>query len=112
MENFIGIWWSGAEHDVLPAGDGANGYKALTFHNVGRDFPIYEDLQTYVVDTGKAAGAGDQLGTVLYNRGLYAAMLAAEAARTGAGDPTAPPQITAAMMRDGDGERSRSPRSG
>jgi branched-chain amino acid transport system substrate-binding protein len=21
MENFIGIWWSGAEHDVLPAGE-------------------------------------------------------------------------------------------
>ena len=22
MENFIGIWWSGSENDVLPAGDG------------------------------------------------------------------------------------------
>ena len=28
MENFIGIWWSGSENDVLPAGDAANGYKA------------------------------------------------------------------------------------
>ena len=36
MENFIGIWWSGSENDVLPAGDAANGYKALTFHGVGR----------------------------------------------------------------------------
>ena len=99
MENFIGIWWSGAEHDVLPAGDGANGYKALTFHNVGRDFPIYEDLQTYVVGTGKAAGAGDQLGNVLYNRGLYAAMLAAEAARH-AQEANGTAQITGAMMRD------------
>ena len=34
MENFIGIWWSGSENDVLPAGEKANGYKALTFHNV------------------------------------------------------------------------------
>ena len=100
MENFIGIWWSGAEHDVLPAGDKANGYKALTFHNVGRDFPVFDDIQKYVVDSGKAAGAGDQVGNVLYNRGLYAAMLAAEAVKTaqaihGVAD------ITPAMMRDG-----------
>ena len=100
MENFIGIWWSGSENDVLPAGDGANGYKALTFHNIGSDYPLYDDLKKYVIDAGKAAGAGDQVGTVLYNRGMYAAMLAAEAAKTaqeihGVGD------ITPAMMRDG-----------
>ena len=85
MENFIGVWWSGSENDVLPAGAKANGYKALTFHNVGNDFPIFDDIQKYVVDKGKAAGAGDQIGTVLYNRGMYAAMLAAEAAKTAQG---------------------------
>ncbi|MDA5557629.1 ABC transporter substrate-binding protein [Shimia sp. MMG029] len=100
MENFIGIWWSGAEHDVLPAGDKANGYKALTFHNVGRDFPIFDDIQKYVVDTGKAAGAGDQIGNVLYNRGMYAAMLAAEAAKT-AQEIHGTGEITASQMRDG-----------
>ena len=100
MENFIGIWWSGSENDVLPAGEGANGYKALTFHNVGSDYPLYDDIKKYVVDAGKAAGAGDQLGTVLYNRGLYAAMLAAEAAKTAQamhGTATITPQ----QMRDG-----------
>ena len=29
MENFIGVWWSGSENDVLPAGDAAHGYKSL-----------------------------------------------------------------------------------
>ena len=100
MENFIGIWWSGSENDVIAAGDGANGYKALTFHNVGSDFPVFDDIQQYVVDTGKAAGAGDQIGTVLYNRGLYAAMLAAEAAKT-AQEIHGTADITPAMMRDG-----------
>ncbi len=100
MENFIGIWWSGSENDVLPAGDGANGYKALTFHNLGTDFPLYEDIEEYVKGPGKAAGAGDQIGTVLYNRGLYAAMLAAEAAKT-AQEIHGTAQITPAMMRDG-----------
>lgn len=99
MENFMGIWWSGSENDVIPAGDGANGYKALAFHNVGKDFPIFEDIQTYVVDAGKAAGAGDQIGTVLYNRGLYAAFLAAEAAKD-AQAASGVGEITPAMMRD------------
>ncbi|UWR03000.1 ABC transporter substrate-binding protein [Ruegeria conchae] len=99
MENFIGVWWSGAQHDVLPAGDKANGYKAVTFHAVGDDFPVFDDIRTHVVDAGKAAGAGDQVGTVLYNRGLYSAMLAAEAIKdaqeaNGTGD------VTPGMVRD------------
>ena len=100
MENFIGIWWSGSENDVLPAGAAANGYKALTFHGVGSDFPVFADIQKYVVDAGKAAGAGDQVGTVRYNRGLYAAMLAAEAAKK-AQEIHGVADINAAQMRDG-----------
>ncbi|WP_170571048.1 ABC transporter substrate-binding protein [Ruegeria atlantica] len=100
MENFIGVWWSGAEFDVEPAGEKANGYKALTFTGLGMDYPVYDDLQKYVVDAGKAAGAGDQLGAVQYNRGLYAAMLASEAIKT-AQEIHGTADITAAMMRDG-----------
>ncbi|MEM8824745.1 MAG: ABC transporter permease, partial [Pseudomonadota bacterium] len=100
MENFIGVWWSGSENDVMPVGEAANGYKALNMHNVGDDFPIFADLQEYVVGAGKAAGAGDQVGTVLYNRGLYAAMLAAEAAKK-AQEIHGVAEITPAMMRDG-----------
>jgi branched-chain amino acid transport system substrate-binding protein len=100
MEDFIGVWWSGSENDVVAAGAGADGYKAITFHNVGSDFPVFDDIQQYVVDAGLAAGAGDQIGTVLYNRGLYAAMLAAEAAKT-AQEIHGVADITPAMMRDG-----------
>ena len=100
MENFIGIWWSGSENDTVPAGAGADGYKALNLHNIGTDYPLYADLKTYVYDAGKAAGAGDQAGTVLYNRGLYAAMLAAEAAKK-AQELSGTAEINAAMMRDG-----------
>ncbi len=100
MENFIGVWWSGAEHDVMPAGAAADGYKAITFHNVGRDFPVFDDVQKFVVDKGLAAGAGDQIGNVLYNRGFYAAMLAVEAAKK-AQEIHGTADIDAAMMRDG-----------
>ena len=100
MENFIGIWWSGSENDVLPAGEGANGYKSLTFHNLGTDYPVFADIQKYVVDAGKAAGAGDQIGSAVYSRGLYAAMLAVEAART-AQELAGHAQITPEEMRNG-----------
>ncbi|NUH65416.1 ABC transporter substrate-binding protein [Sulfitobacter sp. S0837] len=100
MDKFIGIWWSGSENDVLSAGAKADGYKALTFHNVGSDYPLYDDLQKHVIDTGKAAGAGDQVGSVLYNRGLYAAMLVAEAAKT-AQEIHGVTDITGGQMRDG-----------
>jgi len=100
MENFIGAWWSGAENDVLPAGDAANGYKALSMNGVGMDYGIYDDIQTYLVDKGLAAGAGDQIGTVLYNRTLYAGFLA-HMAILKAQEIHGVAQITPAMMRDG-----------
>ena len=100
MDHFIGVWWSASENDVIPVGEAANGYKAIAMHGVGDDYPVYDDIRKHVVDAGKAAGDGSNLGKVLYNRGMYAAMLAAEAARTaqeihGTGD------IDSGMMRDG-----------
>jgi len=100
MNNFIGIWWSGSENDVAPAGMAADGYKALTFHAVGTDFPMFDDMQQYVVDAGLASGTGEHVGTVLYNRGMYGAMLAAEAVKV-AQEMHGVADITAGMMRDG-----------
>lgn len=100
MDHFIGVWWSGAEPDVLPAGDGADGYKSTNFTGTGTDYPIFDDLQTYVVDRGLAAGDGQSLGQVQYNRGMYAAMLAAEAVLK-AQEIHGVSAINAAQMRDG-----------
>jgi len=99
MENFIGVWWSGSEGDVLPAGEAAHGYKSLAMHNTGSDFPIYADLKKHVYDKGLAAGDGSSSGQVLYNRGLYAAMLATEAARL-AQKMSGKADISPADMRD------------
>lgn len=100
MDHMMGIWWSGSENDVGPAGDGANGYKSISFHGVGADYPIYADLKKYVFDAGKAAGAGDQLGTVLYSRGMYAAMIISEAIRT-AQEKAGKAAVTPEEVRDG-----------
>ena len=100
MDHFIGIWWSGSENDVKPAGEGANGYKALTFNGMADDYPIFDDLKKYVFDAGKAAGAGDQMGTVLYMRGLYSALMTTEAIRK-AQEIHNTKDVTPAMVRDG-----------
>src|ERR1700740_440345 len=47
-DHIIGVWWSGAEEDVLPAGDAAIGYIAAGFHPSGTDFPVMKDIQKYV----------------------------------------------------------------
>lgn len=100
MDHFYGIWWSGSENDVLPAGDGANGYKMISFHGTGSDYPVYADLKTHVYDAGKAAGDGTNPGNVLYSRGMYAAMIISEAIRT-AQATTGHAAVTAAEVRDG-----------
>ncbi|MEM8879279.1 MAG: ABC transporter substrate-binding protein [Pseudomonadota bacterium] len=99
MNNFIGNWWAGAEPDVLPAGADADGYRSLNMNGVG-ELPVLDDIQEHVIDAGLAAGDGANLGTVLYIRGMYAAMLTAEAART-AQEIHGVSDITPAMMRDG-----------
>ena len=99
MDNFYGIWWSGTEIDVLP-GMASDGYKAANFSVVGSDFEIYNDLQKHVIDKGLAAGTGASVGSVVYNRGLYAGMVATEAVRN-AQSIHGVAEITASMMRDG-----------
>jgi len=99
MENFIGNWWAGAEHDVSPAGAGANGYKSLNMNRIA-DLPVFDEIKKHVHDAGNASGDGSQIGTVLYTRGMYAAMLAQEAI-IAAQDIHGVADVTAAMVRDG-----------
>ena len=83
MDHFIGNWWSASEADVVPAGDGAKGYKGATFHAPGTAFKVHQDIAKLVYDKGKGAGKKEAMGEALYNRGVVNAMYAAEAIRTG-----------------------------
>lgn len=100
MDHFFGIWWSGSENDVMPAGEGANGFKMISFHGTGADYPVYADLKTHVYDAGKAAGDGTNAGNVLYSRGMYAAMVIAEAIRK-AQELAGTSAVNPAQVRDG-----------
>ena len=69
MDHFIGNWWSASEADVIPAGDGAKGYKGATFHAPGTNFKVHQDIFKYVYDKGKNIGPREKVGEALYNRG-------------------------------------------
>ena len=43
-DRIVGVWWSGAEEDVIPAGKAAVGYVSAGFHPSGSDFL---SLQTF-----------------------------------------------------------------
>ncbi len=80
-DKIIGGWWSGAEPDVIPAGDQAIGYKALMLQHPAGRFKIHDDIEKFIISTGKSAGK-DTFAQVLYNRGLINAMIGVEAIRT------------------------------
>src|SRR5262249_55992314 len=82
MDHFIGNWWSANDSDVVPAGDGAKGYKGATFHAPGTNFKVHADIVKFVYDKGKGSAKKEDLGAPPYNRGVVNAMLTAEAIRT------------------------------
>lgn len=80
-EQMYGGWWSGAEPDVMPAGAGAKGYNALIFQSPAGRAKVHDDIEKHVHAKGQATGPKEEIGQVLYNRGLVAAMATAEAVR-------------------------------
>lgn len=100
MDHFIGVWWSGGDTEVRPAGDGAVGYLSANFHATGTDFPAIQDVLTHVVDKGLSQSSRDAVGENYYNRGLMNSVLIAEAIRT-AQQISGKVAITGADMRLG-----------
>jgi branched-chain amino acid transport system substrate-binding protein len=80
-EKMFGVWWSAAEPDVTPVGDGAKGYSGLNFQagqGVGK---AHDDILKLVHGKGQGTGPKEEVGTVLYNRGLVAAAVSLEGVR-------------------------------
>lgn len=81
MDHFIGIWWSASEDDTRPAGPAGKGYLSLNLHGIGANYPALQDIKKYVVDKGKSQVDKDKFAENYYNRGVYNAVLTAEAIR-------------------------------
>ena len=100
MNKFIGVWWSGAEPDVRPAGAAAKGYKSLAMHASGTDFPVMQDILTHVHDKGNGSGGREGVGEVLHARGVFNAMIVAEGIRNAMNMYGNKP-MSGAQVRDG-----------
>lgn len=100
MDRFFGVWWSISESDLKPLGADAEGYKAVTFHAVGTGFKIFNEMSLLVYQTGKARGEMNNIGEVLYNRGIMSAIFSTEAIRL-AMEIHGTSDVTREMVRDG-----------
>jgi len=81
-EKMVGSWWAGSEEDVIPAGDAAKGYMSATWNISGTGVPLIADIEKTVYGAGKGnLSDKSKLGTILYNRGVSAAVLSVEAIR-------------------------------
>jgi branched-chain amino acid transport system substrate-binding protein len=80
----VGVWWSGAEEDVTPAGDAAKGYISAAFHPSGTEFPVIQDIIKHLYSGGKKGNLDDpkRIGHQYYNRGVIQGILVAESMRT------------------------------
>ena len=80
-DKMYGVWWAGAEPDVKDVGDGAKGYNALNLNTSGQTPKVIQDILKFVHDKGQGTGPKDEVGSVLYTRGLIIQMLGVEAVR-------------------------------
>ena len=80
-DRMVGVWWSGAEEDTVPAGDAAEGFIAAGFHPSGTGFPVIQDIVAHVYDAGEGELPRERLGSIYYNRAVVWAVVSIEAIR-------------------------------
>ncbi|MEN9842729.1 MAG: hypothetical protein RLZZ612_558 [Pseudomonadota bacterium] len=81
-EKMYGVWWAGAEPDVKDVGAGAKGYSAVMMqHGAEKNADVIKETLTKVHGKGQGTGPKDEVGDVLYVRGMMSAMLAVEGVR-------------------------------
>ena len=81
-DKMYGVWWAGAEPDVKDVGAGAKGYRAVMMqHGAEKNADVIKETLTKVHGKGQGTGPKDEVGDVLYMRGMMSAMLAVEGVR-------------------------------
>ena len=80
-EKMYGVWWAGAEPDVKDVGANAKGYNALALNTSGTQPKVIQDILKQVHDKGQGTGPKEEVGSVLYTRGVIIQMLTIEAVK-------------------------------
>ena len=78
-EKMYGVWWAGAEPDVKDVGEAAKGYNAAAMqHGAQPDAKVVQDILAKLHGKGQGTGPKEEVGSVLYMRGMISAMLGVE----------------------------------
>ena len=81
-EKMFGTWWSGAEPDLKDVGQGAKGYSAVMMqHGAEPNSPVVKEILEKIHAKGQGTGPKEEVGSVLYMRGVVGALLAVEGVR-------------------------------
>ena len=81
-DKIYGVWWAGAEPDVKDIGEGAKGYNAIAMqHGTEKGADVIKETLAKVHDKGQGTGPKEEVGDVLYVRGMMSAMMAVEGVR-------------------------------
>jgi branched-chain amino acid transport system substrate-binding protein len=81
-DKMYGVWWSGAEPDVKDVGEAAKGYHALAMqHGAEPQSAVVKETLEKLYSKGQGTGPKDEVGQVLYMRGMMSAMIGVEGVR-------------------------------
>jgi branched-chain amino acid transport system substrate-binding protein len=82
VDHIIGNVWSNSEEDVIPAGDAAIGYTAITTQASGNQYPVLQEIIKTVYGGGKGnLDDKNRIGSVYHNLGIVNGILNVEAVR-------------------------------
>jgi len=87
----VGVWWSGAEEDVIPAGDAAKGYVQRRSTSPAANYPVVKESRSSCTPRGKGEMETLAVGSIYYNRGV--------------GSASSPPRRSAPQEKYGKGRR-------
>jgi len=78
----VGNVWSNSEEDVIPAGEAAVGYTAITTQASGENYPVVQEIVKTLYDQGKGnLEDKKRIGSVYHNLGIVNGILNVEAIR-------------------------------
>jgi branched-chain amino acid transport system substrate-binding protein len=81
-DHIVGNVWSNSEEDVIPAGDAAIGYTAITTQASGAEYPVLQEIIKQVYDAGNGnLEDKSRIGSVYHNLGIVNGILNVEAIR-------------------------------
>ncbi|TIT51075.1 MAG: ABC transporter permease [Mesorhizobium sp.] len=82
VDHIVGNVWSNSEEDVIPAGDAAKGYTAITTQASGNSYPVVKEIVKTVYGAGKGnLEDKSRIGSVYHNLGIVNGILNVEAIR-------------------------------